>query len=488
MNRLITLTLLLIFGSAEGVYAQFPYFQKSYDIEGQVTSSTAILVDTNIYMSCGSFKPSSLHLFHGKIDGVGNLLDSLITPDSIRVMGKYIDGMVAYKNHLYSLGSTFINQKRASLLYKLNLDLDTVFVKTYGSLGTSISLQTPRILNDTIHTATFRDGSGNLTYYQLDTNGNVLNTFLVIIPPSYGAVIYDAQLTDDQAIIFSGGYLDSPTADYYKAFFAKVRFTGQTKFVIHPASEAFGSVSLLADKEQYILTHGITVSEELVGFINKELPFVAKYSKDGTLLWRRDYFREDTAITSGAFNQSVCESNGDLVYAGDGKVSSDSSNRSAIIIAKTDSLGNLLWQRHYTWGFNNYLKSLIKSPFGGYYLFGYADIDPNTGHQSPFLWHVDEYGCVSPDCHLADGIAERGSLLPLRIYPNPATSSFVIQCGDCPPDQQMYVQLVDAQGKTLVQQSYRPGDAINTTNLAQGVYSVLLMSKDKQWMGRVVVE
>jgi len=141
-------------------------------------------------------------------------------------------------------------------------------------------------------------------------------------------------------------------------------------------------------------------------------------------------------------------------------------------IMKTDSVGNLLWQKSYRYtdgDFVEFFTDFIETSDGGILISGSALESNANGGQNSWLVKLDSNGCLDPqDCH----VSVKDMPLPdaVTIYPNPAHDWLKI---DIEQNGKPYTaQLIDATGRLIQNEQFSGmgSHTLNLTGLAKGVY------------------
>jgi hypothetical protein len=151
-------------------------------------------------------------------------------------------------------------------------------------------------------------------------------------------------------------------------------------------------------------------------------------------------------------------------------------------VIKTDSLGNIEWQRTLGGTQDEIFRTIQQAPDGSIYLAGHAR--SNNGDVTGVKGKID-YWVVKLGSALSG--TEAPEALPLRLHPNPATSWFVLGLPAVEPD--MFIQITDAQGR--VQRSWKTSSDIrlDVSGLSAGIYQVMAVSASGQrYSGQLVKE
>jgi hypothetical protein len=159
------------------------------------------------------------------------------------------------------------------------------------------------------------------------------------------------------------------------------------------------------------------------------------------------------------------------------------------IIGKVGYNGDSLWMRNYTFltdtdtAYQNWLYDFEKTPDNGFIAVGYTTIDdkPNKIRYG-WVFKVDEYGCLIPDCQLSNTKEISGEPeLDLSIFPNP-TSDYLNFLIKDPSHDNLGYKIVNNEGKVMSQNT----DVLpNVTYIvpvhswASGTYHLQIFSRGK---------
>ena len=129
--------------------------------------------------------------------------------------------------------------------------------------------------------------------------------------------------------------------------------------------------------------------------------------------------------------------------------------------------------------------------------------DPGTfypnGLQSAFALKVDEYGCLQPDCQLADTLGTsitEADLSELSMYPNPVGEVLHIKVADM-SHQISDIRIIDMLGREKAAGSppffkgeYPQGEGVrfNVSHLPNGIYIVSIQFDDGRSVSRKFVK
>lgn len=200
----------------------------------------------------------------------------------------------------------------------------------------------------------------------------------------------------------------------------------------------------------------------------------------GGHIWTKDYSMQD----GNSLFSSLELQDGSLVSAGLTTIPSESN---AGWILKTDSNGEMLWQRKYNRSNQvDLFYNLLATEDGGFLLSGQA-VNDTTGSQDAWLLKVDSVGCAYPNCTVGVNELEPTEIV-VDVWPNPATSVIHLEIGRL---LQGKVELVCT--KMNGQVIHTEVISTNTTRLkvndwSKGLYLLTIRGDDFQTSVRVAVQ
>lgn len=163
-------------------------------------------------------------------------------------------------------------------------------------------------------------------------------------------------------------------------------------------------------------------------------------------------------------------------------------------LAQFNPLGELMWSRNFTHGFNDYnyaftehiLYDVEEMPDGGFAAAGDHYDYYFVPQYSPWVIRTDEWGCVEPGCQNI-AVAEHEPDHFATVFPNPSTGALNIHSSHA-----THLQLYNSNGQLLHEQNllHSGQHAIALTDpLPAGIYLVQLSSsRSTQTLKWVVVE
>ncbi|MGL4597831.1 MAG: T9SS type A sorting domain-containing protein [Bacteroidia bacterium] len=187
-----------------------------------------------------------------------------------------------------------------------------------------------------------------------------------------------------------------------------------------------------------------------------------KTAANGDSLWSRTYAFPNTYVQ---FRDIVKDSFGHFYIAGDYR----NANTQAVLLMKTDSLGDTLWTRRFygQWGATPY--KMILDAAGNPTLVGSSK--PSAfGVEQIYLLKTDTAGNCSP---LSVASTQTPSI-NMSIYPNPATEQVTLQTS-AGIKREGQITILTTQGQILHQQQIQTDTPVALPKLAAGLYVVELL-------------
>jgi hypothetical protein len=235
--------------------------------------------------------------------------------------------------------------------------------------------------------------------------------------------------------------------------------------------ELGNSIILLSDGN-YLLT-GSGSQSSGVGSQGK----IYKITSEGNLIWSKNYIYDSNSGNN--LHKTFELENGDLVSVGMTHGSSD-----AGYLIKTNSLGEVIWQREYDYDDNTDLfYTMLPTSDGGFLLGGQAKHEfPLT--QDAWLLKVDSMGCTYPNCTV--GIEEENKKVLVDVYPNPTNEILNIELQE---NKDYHLTIADLQGKIIYQTTLtRQKSTVNVSGFADGIYLLTLQNEEQRTTVKVVVQ
>ena len=206
-------------------------------------------------------------------------------------------------------------------------------------------------------------------------------------------------------------------------------------------------------------------------------PTIFKLSADRTLAWERRmgngrYYAEESWM------QAVLPANDGGGYIGAAAVNFrdtlQTGENTVGIIAKVSEQGDSLWARYIYQPFpllrlHRVYDIQPSANKDGYYIAGTNFVpinDEGQVQQQGWLVRVDNYGCLSPGCHLQVYSPEAPLEDNIHLYPNPSSAYVVIDHGGHDFSQGLF-RIHDAQGRALAEWRAPQGELSTLVSVAQ---------------------
>lgn len=183
-----------------------------------------------------------------------------------------------------------------------------------------------------------------------------------------------------------------------------------------------GSAVILSQDGNYLFGSAYAIAEPHIDYPEQKV-WIFKTDTAGNILWERIYSDKVFVGWCGTIDEL---SDGSIIAAGSGGFEDSPSTEGWII--KTNQYGDSIWMRRYSYyPFNlNYLYDLRVTSDDGIIFTGYTMGDPEW-EQSIWIQKLDSIGCDSVKCDTTVGIYEEHGGMgawghgSLEIWPNPAS-------------------------------------------------------------------
>ncbi len=146
-------------------------------------------------------------------------------------------------------------------------------------------------------------------------------------------------------------------------------------------------------------------------------------------------------------------------------------------IVKFNEEGKRLWQKSYyfrtIWSLSNDFNNIISTSGGNYLIVGYESLG-----RAPWLVKIDEDGNILP-IDTTSATADHNNIPEIKIYPNPASHSIVINQGEI---TDMTYQLVDMMGIVVkkIPLPYAHHHVVwDISDVAAGTYLLTMLQGEK---------
>jgi hypothetical protein len=193
---------------------------------------------------------------------------------------------------------------------------------------------------------------------------------------------------------------------------------------------------------------------------------------EGEVLWTRTY--SYLGSTDPYFN-FITNDKG-IVLIGNTSVDSQTEGNAGYIL-KTDSMGNLLWQRRYNYNrFTDFFAQGIETSDHSILISGSArDTAIDGGGQNLWVVKLDSMGCLEPNCWVGlETIAPNN--LGIKVFPNPANEW--LQFGINQADGPIMLELYTISGALVLNTTLiAPLEAIQVNHLKPGIYIAKFQNK-----------
>jgi len=459
--------------------AQFIYFDSLYDsglnINEEIASEALEEYQLGIYSvissSANPFALGQLYYFETASDG-HRIKEILIEND---IPGRhYAKNLIIISDSLALTASSFtdtIGQKQKSLTQfnrytgeviwrkyygsLLNADYCAHFIKTYDA-GYAITGQSV----DSV------DAQINLI--KTDSNGNQQ------WENYYGGVGYESSRsliqTPDSGFMLLGW---TQSFGQRKIYLVKTDSLGnqqwQRTYASGGTSSGWGIIAL--EDGNYLLTGSSgDGSGNSKGVLIKVSPL-------GDMIWSKDYTYQNLSGNNLSWSKELNDNS--LISVG---MTHD--NNDAGFLIKTDSAGNLLWQRRYNKNNDTDLfYSIIETSDGGFLLGGQArNVQPFN--QDAWLLKVDSLGCPYADCTV--GIDEQNKKVLVDVYPNPASDLLNVELQE---NNDYDLTLTDLQGKVIyASTTLSMTSTIDVSGFADGVYLLTLQNEEQRTTLKIIIQ
>lgn len=203
----------------------------------------------------------------------------------------------------------------------------------------------------------------------------------------------------------------------------------------------------------------------------------------GQLVWTEQYQSGDQP--ADMLSSTIQLDDGSLISCGLADNSNTGGNAGWLV--KTDSSGELIWQRVYDKNqFTDLFYSVLATDDGGFLLSGQA-INDSTNSQDAWLLKVDSVGCPYPNCTVGINELEPTEVV-VDVWPNPATAFINLEVGQS-PDSEIELTCTDMRGQIILSQNIVSNRLeLDVTNWPNGIYLLTLTGTDFQSSVRVVVQ
>lgn len=325
-------------------------------------------------------------------------------------------------------------------------------------------------------------GSSDFWLVKTDVNGALL------WQKSYGGPDYekaaDVRECPDGGYILSG-FSESNAGDVtgnhgdYDMWVVKTDATGNLQWqrsIGGSGYDAANAVTALSDGTFIVAGYSGSTDGDVIFNHGDDDAWIVKLDASGNILWSKCMGGTMADVATGI--ESIGE-NGLVLscysMSSDGDVD-DNYGQWDYWIIKTDTAGNVDWQRNFGGALNDVCYAVRPTSDEGFVLAGYsesADMDVTGNHGKKDFWTVKLEGLV--------GIASiRHPLIRLEVYPQPASTTIHLKIPDeiLLKYQALTLDIADLAGRKLITSSLSndPWLQLDCSNWIPGVYSYQLKS------------
>ena len=471
MNKALKLfpTLLLLMQLNPQPLQSQTYFNKNYEFNGFPGSFITPLEFSNNYYLVGVVydfptQRFGTHFFKLSING-----DSLFSKPFYKFQFVFSGGAsrssLLKDSFVFFTGSESFGGNPDIVLYKFNLQGDTIWTRVYGGPngenGNRI-IQTPDSGFAIIGwTQSFGNGQSDFYLLKVDSLGN--QQWLKTYGTSGSEDAISGQLTLD------GGFILSGRNNSNQFFIVKTDSAGNQIWT-KSYTNTKGACFIVQLPDSGFILSGTTQPS---GF---EKGCLIKTDKNGNLIWQKNYggisgnnllYAIPILLWDGSIVCSGVEQTGGAVYGW---------------LLKTDALGNQMWSRTYykNQSGNNEIYDVKHTSDNGFIMSGYTMM----GSQDPWLVKVDSNGCLAPNCNV--GIFEFDPSQHFAVYPNPCKDELSLLNV---PLFNATIQIFDLRGvlvRELTTAEISAEGKINISSLPSGLYSIRIISANQSWFSKVL--
>jgi hypothetical protein len=240
---------------------------------------------------------------------------------------------------------------------------------------------------------------------------------------------------------------------------------------------------ILSQDGNYLVGSTYAVSQPHPDYPDHKV-WIFKTDTAGNILWERKY--SDTTFLGWC---STIEElgNGDIIVSGTGGFADGFGDYGWIL--KTKQNGDSLWMRRYSYypTFENYLNDLRITSDNGIIITGMAWGDPDW-EQSIWVQKLDSIGCDSSGCDTTVGIIQLNPKLlgsqSITIYPNPASDwiHIVSKANNLFWHSEQYAEIFNVIGEKVGEFKMlmiSGSHDYNVANLPQGLYFMFIKERQR---------
>ncbi|MBI1287437.1 MAG: T9SS type A sorting domain-containing protein [Flavobacteriales bacterium] len=294
------------------------------------------------------------------------------------------------------------------------------------------------------------DGGYAMYAQAADTSGNSANNMFIRT---------DSSGTEQWRKFYGGGnweaaydLLELPNGDFFLLGWTRSYGHGQRDFYLVKTDpqgdeiwhKTYGTSNMETGTDIIRLSDGnyLLAGAQIIDGVDKGK--LIKVNGSGTIIWQEEYLYPGSDATE--INQILELEEGSFVGTG---VTDNSGEGNAGWLLKTDSEGNLLWQRKYNHNqYTDLFYGVLATDDGGFLLSGQA-INLDNNSQDAWLLKVDSIGCPYPNCTV--GIEEEEKIVMVDVWPNPVNDVLNIEKADFSASLEMTV--FDVNGRLMTSSS-----------------------------------
>ncbi len=414
--------------------AQQTYFSNNFDCFGapNFTGSVIQTADSGFVCISSNFLQPFLGYTFIKTDKSGDTVftKKYIYPDRAFALGVNTHSFILSNDGTYlACGSAVdTNNNNDAYLVKLDIFGDTIWTKRFGGVGDDFlnSLYQDQSGRYWICGATTSQGSGLGDFWLVHLDATANYVWDTVYGTALNETAVSGELTPDGGFIMGGARGNVP-------YLVKVDSTGSLQWQFTYSNYAgYGYVSLMPDSG-YIVACGKVFSA------NEEEGCLLKIDTAGGEEWAN--FVGFTFFKEGLTAKPIVDSNSIVVVG----VSKPGSGYYGAYLAKTNSVGGILWQRRYVvnTNSNHYTYGVSRTSDSGYIIGGSCVV----GTQDAWLVKVDSMGCEVAGCD-GVGFLELENERRLSVYPNPASNDATVRLTSI-GGKETYIEVSNSLGQVV---------------------------------------
>lgn len=238
-------------------------------------------------------------------------------------------------------------------------------------------------------------------------------------------------------------------------------------------SEEVGSCIIALEDGNYLLTGSSGASGQSIGLVYKINP-------SGDVIWTKQY--SFPGNSGNNLNDTKELADGNIIHAG---LTDVFNQGNAGWLVKSDSAGNLLWQRKYNYNeFTDLFYGVLPTTDGGFLLSGQC-YNADINSQDAWLLKVDSVGCTYENCIV--GIEETEKKVVADVWPTPTSDILNIELQEL--EQNYKAVVLDMQGREVLQEQLTAKlTQLDVATLSNGVYVLSLSNSSTFTAVRFVVQ